>query len=259
MTSTSTRRAVLAGAAALPVLSLPAIAAGADPVVSSQALPSGVTLQQIDGGSNYYSANGFTYAANAGWDSPSFFPIGLWLAPMISQANANRWHDLNLNTAFLMTGNSNISLLRSNGFSYIAYPADPGRGGIGNETVGLLSADENWEASVAQIASTPNNIQDYRPWWLQCTYTPFAFKEIDGTPMPAIMRQPHPTPNGTTRHFNIFSADTYWFIGGHEATHGIGSMGSQGGQIYNIGRDLTADECAHGSRYGDMIDIARIY
>ena len=30
------------------------------------ALPSGVTLQQIDGGSNYYANNGFTYAANAG-------------------------------------------------------------------------------------------------------------------------------------------------------------------------------------------------
>ena len=63
-------------------------------------LPSGVTLQQIDGGPNYYANNGFTYAVNAGWDSPSFFPIGPWLAPILTQSDANRWLDLNWNTAY---------------------------------------------------------------------------------------------------------------------------------------------------------------
>ena len=147
MTSTSTRRAVLAGAAALPVLSLPAIAAGADPVVSSQALPSGVTLQQINR-IKLLQCERLHLSANAGWDSPSFFPIGLWLAPMISQANANRWHDLNLNTAFLITGNSNISLLRSNGFSYIANPADPGRGRSGMKQSDYLARMKTGRQSV---------------------------------------------------------------------------------------------------------------
>ena len=41
-------------------------------------LPAGVTLQQIDGGPTYYASNGLTYAANAGWDNPNFFPIGPW-------------------------------------------------------------------------------------------------------------------------------------------------------------------------------------
>src|SRR3954463_5764949 len=39
-------------------------------------LPSGVTLRDIDGGADYYCSHGFTYACNAGWDTPSFFPIG---------------------------------------------------------------------------------------------------------------------------------------------------------------------------------------
>ena len=66
-------------------------------------LPAGVTLQQIDGGPNYYGNNGFTYAAAAGWDSPNFFPIGPWLAPLLDQSDANRWLDLGLNTAFGFT------------------------------------------------------------------------------------------------------------------------------------------------------------
>ena len=52
-------------------------------------LPAGVTLQQINGGPNYYANNGYTYAANAGWDSPSFIPIGPWLADLGNQ-NSSR-------------------------------------------------------------------------------------------------------------------------------------------------------------------------
>ena len=63
-------------------------------------LPPGVTLQQIAGGPNYYTNNGFTSAANAGWDSPNFFPIGPWLDMLITQSDATRWHDLGWNTAY---------------------------------------------------------------------------------------------------------------------------------------------------------------
>jgi len=54
-------------------------------------LPSGVTLQQIDGGPTYYASNGFTYAANAGWDNPSFIPIDPWEDMLVTQSDANRW------------------------------------------------------------------------------------------------------------------------------------------------------------------------
>src|SRR5262249_2567596 len=38
-------------------------------------LPLGVSLQGIDGGSDFYCGGGFTYACDGGWDSLSFFPI----------------------------------------------------------------------------------------------------------------------------------------------------------------------------------------
>jgi hypothetical protein len=83
-------------------------------VIDPPVLPPGVTLKAIDGGSTYYASHGLTYAANAGWDS-TVVPVGLWVAPMLTQADANRWLDLNLNTMFGMTSNSSLALLRANG------------------------------------------------------------------------------------------------------------------------------------------------
>ena len=60
-------------------------------IVDPPVLPAGVTLQPIDGGSNYYADHGLTYAANAGWDNPSFIPIGMWLPSLTTQSDANRW------------------------------------------------------------------------------------------------------------------------------------------------------------------------
>ena len=75
-------------------------------VRGQSSLPAGVTLRDIDGGPSYYADHGFTYAAQAGWDRPDFFPIGLWQAPMHTQADADRWRDLNLNAFVTVTANS---------------------------------------------------------------------------------------------------------------------------------------------------------
>jgi hypothetical protein len=231
------------------------LAGGGSPPPPPPPPPPGVTLQPIDGGPNYYCANGFTYACNAGWDHPSFFPVGLWLPPMLSQADADRWKDLGLNTAFLLTGNSSLSLLRSNGLWAVLQTNESGlMAQIGNETVGLLGADENHEASVQQIQVVPNSLQDHRYWWLQNTWTVIGYGEIGGVPMSTIMSQPHPTPNGTTRHFDLLSADTYWFTGSKDT----GMLGPWG-IIYNLGRDMTMSEGARGYHYGDMVDRLRAY
>ena len=87
-------------------------------------LPAGVTLRPIDGGTSYYANNGFTYAANAGWDNPNFFSIGVWLDFLTSQSDANRWHDLSWNTAFALTANSDPSIARANGISVIQSATD---------------------------------------------------------------------------------------------------------------------------------------
>ena len=218
--------------------------------------PHGVTLRDIDGGSNYYGDNGFTYAHNAGWDNPSFFPIGLWLAPMLSQSDANRWRDLNLNTAYLLTANSSLTLMRTNGFWLVGNsPPDFASGTqYGSETVGLLSADENYNNSVSAIQNTANSVQDNRFWWLQNTWHVIGYGDIGRKPMAQIMTQMFTTPNGTKRRFDILSADTYWFTGAKDA-----GMLRPWGINYNLNRDATIDEGSRGCHYGTMVDRLRVY
>ncbi|MEJ0073157.1 MAG: hypothetical protein WDN27_03720 [Candidatus Saccharibacteria bacterium] len=112
---------------------------------ASTPLPNGVTLQDIDGGANYYCSHGFTYACNAGWDNASFFPIGAWLTPLGSQADINRWKDLGLNTAFAISNpeGTNLPLIKSNGLNVVLQNGEISRfSNIGSETVGINSCDE---------------------------------------------------------------------------------------------------------------------
>jgi hypothetical protein len=214
----------------------------------------GVTLQQIDGGPNFYADNGFTYAAKAGWDNPDFFPLGPWQNMLITQSDSNRWHELGWNTAFNITKNSVLSIAGANGISVIQNARDGILPRTGAETVGLLSADENHDASVASLNGTPNSVQNGRFWWLQSGWTVLGYGDIGGVPMSKIIMQQLRTPNGTTRHFDIDSADTYWFTGSKDG----GMLGPWGG-IYRLGRGMTDDEGARGSHYGDMVDILRSY
>ena len=222
-----------------------------------------VTLQPIDGGSNYYAVHGFTYAANAGWDSPNFFPIGPWEAPIFDQNDVNTYRALNWNTFFNITANTNLSLARSNGFWIIQNAADGILPGTGAETVGLLSADENLIASVNSVETTANSIQDGRFWWLQNPWPALvpnvsidSLQPLTGSDytMAQIMSQQWPTPNGTTRNFNVVSADLYWFSGSKD-----GGVLAEGGQIYGLPGPMTVAQGARGSNYGDMIDIERSY
>ena len=157
-------------------------------------LPAGVTLRDIDGGPTYYADHGMTYATNTAnhpsWDDPAFFPIGLWLPPMHSQADATRWTDLGLTAFFCITGNSNLSLLRNNGFSGVVQSGElseilSNNGSLGNETVGLLTADEptTYNKAVGAISSVANTHQNGRFWYLQNLWTTIGYGDIEGHSM----------------------------------------------------------------------------
>ena len=227
-------------------------------------LPPGVTLQQIDGGSNYYSNNGFTYAASAGWDSPNFFPIGVWYGMILAQSDAARWHDLDLNTAFRTTANTDLSILRENGIWAIgAFVGGSGvleTPGWGSETVGILSADEPQTLATGvttPLSTTPNSIQDGRFWYMNDTWA-FLSSSYGGlSPISSsaqVLDTLVTTPDGTQAHIDIQSADLYWFAGGKV---GISYVLQAGGLLHNLGTNMTPDEVERGSSYGDMIDIER--
>ena len=87
------------------------------------------------------------------------------------------------------------------------------------------------------------------------TWNEFVFGGLQGTPGDGSTTTDFDslisTPNGTQRHIDLTSADIYyWFAGAHSSNPILG----QGGLIYNLGRNMTPDEAARGSNYGDMID-----
>ena len=224
------------------------------------ALPPGVTLQPINGGANYYAANGLTYAVNAGWDNPSFIPIGPWEEALNSQAEANIWKQLGWNTSFnIDTNNALISVLDSNGISLIqgANGGNAATGllpGTGAETVGFLTYDElstYANAVSTPISTTPNSVQDGRFWYMNETYN-FLEDWIYGGPgnnsPQAWLSTPVATPDGATRTLNSFSVDQYFFTGANNSYY-QGSLGN----LDNLGKSATPDEVARGSNYGDLI------
>ena len=223
------------------------------------ALPTGVTLQQIDGGPTYYASNGLTYAANAGWDNASFIPIGPWEEFLVTQSDADRWIDLGWNTGFTITGNSSASLARSNGI-WLIQDAGQQLPGTGAETVGNLTVDEPStfaEGVSTPIGTTANSIQDGRFWWINNTVAFISYGGLNGAPAPgtsaAVLDALITTPNGTKRHIDASSLDLYWFAGAH-ASFWL----SAGGVLDNLSGSMTTDQAARGSNYGDVISDERL-
>lgn len=90
-----------------------------------------------EGGPSYYQQ--FPAFAGRGWTDPNFFPLGVWLQDVISQADVDKDKSVGLNTYIGITDNSDLSLVRSNGMSAMPQTA---LAGAGAETVSWLVDDE---------------------------------------------------------------------------------------------------------------------
>jgi hypothetical protein len=220
-------------------------------------LPPGVTLTAIDGGPTYYADEGLTRPAARGWDDLSFFPIGLWLAPLQSGDYA-RWHDLALNTAFGLAAplSSNFAAIRTEGFSLVAQAAEAGSfTGIGAETVGLAIDEPSTTSEInTPFAGVANTFQDNRFWWVNFTWTWLVFEDLDGVAAPTVMSAARPTPNATTREIDVQSHDFYWCSGTL-----LGDALDNGGSIYGLGRPMTVDELRRPCHYGYALALQRAF
>jgi Bacterial Ig-like domain/Protein of unknown function (DUF642) len=231
-------------------------------------LPPGVTLQQIDGGPTYFADHGFTYAVNMGWDDPNFFSIGVWNGTMRVPSDATRWADLGLNTMVglgprpILPGD--FTLMQDNGISYISAGPEFQSASPSNmpNWVGNISADEPStfaDGVSTPISTSPNAAQDHRFWYMNNNWY-FVTTQFGGlSPVKSsvdVLDSLVATPNGTQRHIDLSSTDLYWFAG---AKAGIPWI-LQAGGVYldNLGRDMTIDEAARGSNYGDMVDNFRV-
>ena len=109
----------------------------------ADALPAGVVLQSIDGGSDFYTGHGFTKAAPL--DNPSFFPIGVWYPSLNSESDVTTYKSLDINMLDRPDGSCNLSLLAGTGIYAIPQYGEcggPTGSGIGDESVGLFTDDE---------------------------------------------------------------------------------------------------------------------
>ena len=151
--------------------------------------PPGVTLQAIDGGSNYYCSHNFTQACSDGWDSPTFFPIGPFWGAYSSEEST--WAAVHWNTAFYANSQADVTDLANNGlYSIISAIWSTPDSTPNDNTVGFESVDEpgSWSAATAGLAGVSNSQQDSRFWWVNDTW---EYGRISVTPTG--------TPGGTTR------------------------------------------------------------
>lgn len=243
-----------------------------------QFFPLGVTLQAIDGevmsgssepktqSNNYYASTNrghaaFTNAVSAGWDNPSFFPIGAWspgvggpygtgptgAGAVMAAAGVNFCYNIN--------DDSSLSDLAPNGLKLITAFDSPLIGGIGTETIGVTVPDEPGTTAQWQdpITTTANAIQDNRFWTIQNQWRWINNGDIQGIPAATIMSTLLATPNATTRHLDIQSTDTYWFA------DAVGTGAFSPENLYEFSGSMTADQIARACHYGDMVDRQRPY
>jgi hypothetical protein len=217
-------------------------------------LPPGVTLKQIDGGPTWYADNGF----NAAWDNPAFFPLGqdYCFYPVNSTTT---FKALGLNFTHRVTSDTDLSVLRAAGIYVIQGVGDTPTN-TGSETIGWhLEEPSSWTdiQSQAGVAFT----RGLAGRFLQCSFTwnQLFYGTISGAPgdstMPFVMDSPISTAGNA--HLNIPGDDIYWFAGS-TVTDG-GGPPYYGQNIYNTASLLTADQCARGPHYGDMIDKMRTW
>ena len=198
-------------------------------------------LRPVDGGLGYYSR--FT---NALPSKPSYFPIGVWFESAISQREINLDKDVGLNTYVVLTGNSNLSLVRRNGMKAILQQ-DEWRpsAAAGPQTAGWELRDEidmqmNAVAGYAELqrikSSLPadgrlryNNFGKGVVFWLNNFE---AGRFVNAVDLP--------------------STDIYWF------TDNNGCGRSEGGRLLTGGRrELTDTECHRAANYGAQVRRVR--
>ena len=258
--------------------------------VAAASLPPGVTLQAIDGetmltpttmSNNYYTSNGFTFAANNGsypgqsWDNPAFFPVAVFFG--VYSAEQATLIDLTSGAtpiSVAITGPSDwggdySSLVTNQIQGYISGSgtdiptADWGDWGVG------IHIDEPPEVSDIQtaISSIPAASQAGRMWDLILTRFAIITGSLGTTinvALSTMLAANYFTgPSGGPAHRSIdsFSVDIYWFATandpafGQPFASGVLSIPMTGSPSFTA----TRDQMARGSHYGNMIDTYRSF
>jgi hypothetical protein len=266
----------LAGSAAL--LSSPALAG----ILLSfhqgnGALPSGVTLQAIDGETmltsttmshNYYGRNGFSVAASSAyngisWDDPAFFPI-LNDYATYNQSNikiGNVMKDLGINGSIRCNGsagdNTSIKNITAAGLFALQAPHTGFiEGGTPNAATSGFNIDEPQSATDIQTPITnAGSALTGRFMHVNFMGFNFIFNSLGGQTLAQVLANAYTNPNGGTYFVSMISADFYFFSCSNDTAP---AQLNNVAYLYGVTAPATFDQAARGSNYGDYLDAFRV-
>ena len=211
-----------------------------------------VSYQAIDGGTSYYTSNGFTNAANAGWDAPTV-PVLVDYGFYSGNSTAT-FKALGLNAVHRVTSDTDLSVLRAAGIQVLQGTGDS-PSNTGTETVGWhIEEPGAWSDVQSQAGIAYARGLSGRFLQVSGTFNQFVYGAPSGTPggtMQSFMTDAISTAGNA--HLNIPGDGLYWF-----AASGQSGGQSAGGLTY-LGGTATADQMARGSNYGDMVDMIRTW
>ena len=207
-------------------------------VSTAACTPASPTLQEVDGGLDYYSR--FSNALPSG---ASFFPIAVWGSYAHEPANINVDKAVGLNTYVWAADPLYMADIRAAGMHVIQ--AQEERDGVGSETAGWLLADEldmtaGPTACPTQLAQLRNSVAgDGR----------FVF---DNYGKGVMFWQTDAEATCFVNFDDVNSADIYWMTDANVCT-----TLSEGPRFFGLSRALTVDECRRAANYGYVVDKMR--
>jgi hypothetical protein len=200
-------------------------------------------LEAVDGGLSWYGR--FSHAFRT---DDSYFPIGVWFESVVSQEDIDKDKDVGLNTYVVLTGNSSLPLVASNGMRYLAHHAD-WTGRAGEPGAGAIAGWELRDEIDMELGADPGYLELQRilaslPGDGRLRYNNYGkgvlFWETDAE---------------AARFVNaadLVSADAYWFTDRNVCGQ------YEGGALLNGStRDLTPAECHRAANYGATVKRVR--
>jgi hypothetical protein len=210
---------------------------------TSVASPDVVQLRNVDGGQDYYDQ-----FSNSLPSDPSYFPIGVWFASVISQTDVDSDQYAGLNLYVALTDNSNLSLIQRNGMRAILQQSNwrTNQAAINSAAViGWMLGDEiDMSQGPGQGYTTLSNIVARLPSDRRLRYSNYGkgvmFWEA----------------NDQAKRFvndfqQVVSSDIYWF------TDPNIPRSSEGGKLLNGGLPLTPTQTRRAANYGYTVDRMR--
>jgi hypothetical protein len=197
------------------------------------------TLEEVDGGLGWYGRFSHPLHTDA-----SYFPIGVWFESVVSQADIDKDKDVGLNTYVVLTGNSSLQLLASNGMRHLAHHAEwTGRAGEpGAQSIAGWELRDEIDMELGPNAGYTElqRILSSLPADGRLRYNNYG-KGV-------LFWQSDAEAARFVNAVDLVSADAYWFT-----DMNICSQHEGGALLTGRTRDLTPAECHRAANYGATI------